>query len=148
MSIAFIVPSGGQCPLDIGEVFTLLGVTDVDEAFKYVFPSDKAAVGKPSEIVRSALNRTADSTVESVMARLTECIGMDRDKTETHIASLLRNEFLPHCGISSSKHVLKRKLLYYGCMIRRLASVLCGLTQPCDRDATVNKRVHGVGEVS
>lgn len=167
--IAFMIPSG-QYNLMLGHLFTLLGCESVEQQLHYIFPSSGSGVSTLAmEIASSALNKTKNATKDDILAEIGDAAGYDIAKTRKHVKSLLRNELLPHCGISTSKRVVMRKLYYLGSMVRRLVSVLAGETAPDDRDDITNKRallcrdwlrfsqfkpsltrtgVHGVGEVS
>ena len=79
------------------------------------------------------MSRTSAITREKVLENISTAAGYDMDRTRKHVESLLRNEFLPHAGISDAKKVVKRKLIFLGAMVRRLSSVLAHETEPDDR---------------
>ncbi len=94
----------------------------------------------------------ADATYDTMSAaEVCDLIGKKGTKENTRekrikaIEHIVGNEFLPHVSLDRSEATMRRKILFFSCMIYRLCAVRLGRETCDDRDHYENKRIDGVG---
>jgi DNA-directed RNA polymerase II subunit RPB2 len=127
-------------------VFRLLGVSEVPDMLRLVFPAappDDAS--PPVRLLQEVLRHEAGLLP---MERLYEWLcpeGADAAARAVMVQRLIDNEFLQHLGVKESASTSLKKAAYVGLLVRRLLAVHFRKAHADDRDDYGNKRVATVG---
>ena len=131
-----------ECPLVC--VLRLLGCDSAD-AMRAVLRSGTPAVDEALE--HSLRHAMATDTEEQVLQWMGSEGTKERtpERREAYLRHIVRNELLPHLGMSLDAGVRHKKALYVGFMCRRVVRAHLGLEAADDRDHMENRRLDGPG---
>jgi len=131
-----------ECPL-ISIMKILVGDMDVDP---------KSILHGYNEKCNSIIDQNLLHAMASFSKSETiDWMGREGTKERTHerrniyLGHIIKNEFLPHLGLSIDTEILFNKAIYVGFMVRRLLRAYIGDEPPDDRDHMSNRRLDSSG---